>query len=68
MYFKDIKLYANRIEDLVREHIVRCCVELAAGKNDLKGLRETLQKIVTCLGVKPEFLVLEMNNRGRSVG
>ena len=58
-FFKDMKLYANRIQTPARENIIRHCIALAIKKDEIEFLQQTLHKITTHLKIEPEFLALE---------
>lgn len=62
VYLKDIKIYANRIEESMREQIIRYCIELATRK-DNNAPQDILQKLTTSLRIEPKFLTVELAQR-----
>jgi len=60
VFLKDIKLYSNRIEPLMREHIINSCIRLAAERKDVDSLTNVIKKLAKSLRIKTEILDTEM--------
>ena len=60
VFFKDIKLYADRIKTPAKKHIIRSCVALVLENDDMEYMADTLINITTSLGLEAEFLALEI--------
>ena len=61
MFLKDIKLYSNRIEPLMREHIMKSCIKLAVERTDISDLNVGLKKLRKSLRIKSEFFNAEVS-------
>ena len=60
VFLKDIKLYSNRIEPLMREHIIKSCIRLADERKDVDSLSKDIKKLAKNLFIKTEFLDTEL--------
>ena len=60
VFLKDIKLYSNRIEPLMREHSSNSCMRLAAERKGVDSLSEIIKKLAKSLRIKAVFLDTEM--------
>jgi len=61
VFLKDIKLYSNRIEPLMREHIIKSCIRLAAERKDMSDLHAGLKKLSRSLRIKSDFFNAEVS-------
>ena len=60
VFFKDIKLYANRIKTPAKEHIIRSCLALVFENDEMEYQADNLLGITASLGLEPEFLAQEI--------
>ena len=63
VFLKDIKLYSNRIELLMREHIISSCIRLAAKKNNIDHANRVIAKLAKSLRIKSELLDTELTKQ-----
>jgi len=60
VFLKDIKLYSNRIELIMREHIIKSCIKLAAENDELDSHIDVLKKLIKSLRVEANYLDIQL--------